>query len=37
MVNCALVAEIVTILLVKAKKTFVVWWSEEGSNRKEMK
>ena len=34
MVNGALVREIVTILLVKARKTLVVWWREERSNRK---
>ena len=34
MVNGALVIEMVTILLVKARTTLVVWWSEEGSNRK---
>ena len=33
-VNGALVMEIVTILLVKARKTLVVWWSKERSNRK---
>ena len=37
MVNGVLViemVEMVTILLVKARKTLVVWWSEERSNRK---
>ena len=34
MVNSALVIEMVTILLVKARKTLVIWWSEERSNRK---
>ena len=34
MVNGALVIEMVTILLVKAKKTLVLWWSKERSNRK---
>ena len=37
MVNGALVVEIETILLVKARKTLVVWWSEERSNRKKVK
>ena len=37
MVNGALVIEMVTILSVKARKTSVVWWSEERSNQKEMK
>ena len=32
MVNGALVIEMVTILLLKARKTSVVWWSEEHSN-----
>ena len=34
MVNGALVIEMVTILLVKARKTLVIWWSKERSNRK---
>ena len=34
MVNGALAIEMVTILLVKAIKTLVVWWSEERSNEK---
>ena len=34
MVNGALVIEMVTILLVKARKTLVIWWSKEHSNRK---
>ena len=34
MVNGTLVIEMVTILLVKARKTLVVWWSEERSNLK---
>ena len=33
-VNDALLIEMGTILSVKARKTFVVWWSEECSNRK---
>ena len=34
MVNGALVIEMVTIMLVKARKTLVVWWSEERSKIK---
>ena len=34
MINVALVIEMVTILLAKARKTLVVWSSEERSNRK---
>ena len=37
MINVALVIEMVTILLAKARKTLVVWSSEERSNRKKMK
>ena len=33
MVNGALVIEMAIILLVKARKTLVVWWSEEHSNQ----
>ena len=33
-VNDALVIEMVTILLVKARKILIVWWSKERSNRK---
>ena len=33
MVNGVLVMEIVTILLVKARKTLVFWWSNERFNR----
>ena len=37
-VNGALVIKMVTVLLVKTRKTLVVWWSEERSNKKkEMK
>ena len=34
-VNGALVIEMVAILLVKARKTLIVWWSKERYNRKE--
>ena len=37
MVNSALVIEMVTILLVKARKTLIIWWSEERSNRTKKK
>ena len=37
MVNGSLTIEMVTILLVKARKTLVVWWSEEHANRKKKK
>ena len=36
-VNDALVIEMVTILLVKARKILIVWWSKERSNRKKKK
>ena len=36
-VNGALVIEMVTILLVKARKILIVWWSKERSNRKKKK
>ena len=36
MVNGSLAIEMVTILLVKARKTLVVWWTEERSNRKKV-
>ena len=34
-VNGALVIEMVAILLVKARKILIVWWSKERYNRKE--
>ena len=37
MVNGAIVIEMVTILLVKSRKTLVIWWSEERSNQKKKK
>ena len=37
MVNSALVIEMVTILLVKARKTLIIWWSEERSNQTKKK
>ena len=37
MINVALVIEMVTILLAKARKTLVVWSNEERSNRKKKK
>ena len=33
-VNGALVIKMVTVLLVKTRKTLVVWWSKERSNKK---
>ena len=37
MVNGAIMIEMVTIPLVKSRKTLVIWWSEERSNQKKKK
>ena len=37
MVTDAVVIKMAAILLVKARKTLVLWWSEKCSNRKKMK